>query len=483
MRVRVGPRYRRTVFTRKATRCAICLGAMLDVGARRRHAPPGPGHGRRTARCSASSRSVPTSTRAASIAGSTSRSVTRLSTRAPASGEVTFAGSLPTYGATVTIATAGGYRATPHAPRRPSRQARRAGVRGAAARRRRDVGRARATRSRTCTSGSGSASDDDYVDPLSLLPPRAAANPPPAPAAPPASPPPPSQAAPIDQSAASGSAAPAPTAPQPTSARALDGSGAQAEPAGESSALPGLTMTASASRDASPALGCARCGARPTPLGRRAAQDVAQRALGSRWDVTRTRRRTRVTAPASRLARTSAARDSPSRDLVARPTRPSASRRAPIPSVSWHEGAASAQQLRRAATLDSPTPRAAARRGTHALERWWILALAGAFSAAAIALAATARARRAAGVAGGRLPIIRARDRVVAYAEEDPRRGRVAVCERSAAHRPCGGLRRPLGHVRPLPPAPRQRRAHGEWNRRARDARHGRGGRRGRVAA
>ena len=287
------------------------------------------------------------------------------STRAPASGEVTFAGSLPTYGATVTIATAGGYRATlTH------------------------LGDLRVRRGEQVSEGQPLAdagtsgepehavpyvhlgirlgSDEDYVDPLSLLPSRGAANPPPAPAAPPAPPPPPSQAAPVDQSAASGSAASAPTAPQPTSAGALDGSGAQAEPADESSALPGLTMTVSASRRRPRRRGAA-CGARPTPFGRRAAHDVAWGALGSRRDVTRTRRRTRVPTPASRLARMSAARDSPSRDLVARPIRLQRVAPSPAPSVPRHQGATSAQQLRRAATLHSPTPQAAARRGTHVL--------------------------------------------------------------------------------------------------------------------
>jgi murein DD-endopeptidase MepM/ murein hydrolase activator NlpD len=133
------------------------------------------------------------------------------STRAPASGEVTFAGSLPTYGATVTIATAGGYRASLM-----------------------HLGDLRVRRGEQVSEGQPIAdggtsgepehsvpyvhlgirlgSDDDYVDPLTLLPPRGAANPPPAPAAAPAPAPQPAQAPPVEQSTSSGSAAPAPTA-------------------------------------------------------------------------------------------------------------------------------------------------------------------------------------------------------------------------------------------------------------------------------
>ena len=62
-----------------------------------------------------------------------------------------------------------------------------------------------------------------------------------------------------------------------------------------------------------------------------------------------------------------------------------------------------------------------------------------------------------------------------------PRRGRVAVCGRAAAHRPRGGLR-PFGRLRPLSPPARKRRADGVGHGRARDARDG-GRRRGRAVA
>ena len=68
-------------------------------------------------------------------------------------------------------------------------------------------------------------------------------------------------------------------------------------------------------------------------------------------------------------------------------------------------------------------------------------------------------------------------------APEDPRRGRVAVCERPTTHRPRSGIWRPGGHLRPLPPITRKRRPHGQRDRRARHARHGRRRSSGRLAA
>ena len=65
----------------------------------------------------------------------------------------------------------------------------------------------------------------------------------------------------------------------------------------------------------------------------------------------------------------------------------------------------------------------------------------------------------------------------------DSRRRRLALCERRAAHRPCRRLRRSLGHLCSLSPASGQSRPHGQRHRRARNARHGRGRSRGRVPA
>jgi peptidase M23-like protein len=66
---------------------------------------------------------------------------------------------------------------------------------------------------------------------------------------------------------------------------------------------------------------------------------------------------------------------------------------------------------------------------------------------------------------------------------EAPCGGRVAVRLGAETYRPRGGLRRPVRRVRPLPAATRERRPDGEWNRRARDSRDGRRGSRRRVRA
>ena len=58
--------------------------------------------------------------------------------------------------------------------------------------------------------------------------------------------------------------------------------------------------------------------------------------------------------------------------------------------------------------------------------------------------------------------------------QEDPGRACLAVCGGPPAPWPRGGLRRPVGRVRPLPPAEGQRRAHGERDGRARHAGDGR---------
>ena len=59
--------------------------------------------------------------------------------------------------------------------------------------------------------------------------------------------------------------------------------------------------------------------------------------------------------------------------------------------------------------------------------------------------------------------------------EKDLGSGGLAVCQRPAPYWARRRVRRPVRHLRALPPAQRQRRADGEWHRRARDARYGRG--------
>jgi hypothetical protein len=75
------------------------------------------------------------------------------------------------------------------------------------------------------------------------------------------------------------------------------------------------------------------------------------------------------------------------------------------------------------------------------------------------------------------------RDEHSARTPEDPRRGRVAVCERPTTHRPRGGIRGSGGHLRPLPPDARKRRPDGQRDGRARHAGHGRRGPSRRLAA
>jgi hypothetical protein len=82
----------------------------------------------------------------------------------------------------------------------------------------------------------------------------------------------------------------------------------------------------------------------------------------------------------------------------------------------------------------------------------------------------------AATVLAGLLGAVRMMVRCGTDSEEDPGRPGVAVCGGAPSPRPCGGLRRPVGRVRPLSPAEGERRPHGERHGRARHA--GDGGRR-----
>jgi hypothetical protein len=119
---------------------------------------------------------------------------------------------------------------------------------------------------------------------------------------------------------------------------------------------------------------------------------------------------------------------------------------------------------RRLTAAPSPTPGA---------NRLVLPALAGAAAlAAAIALLVRRRGR----------PMMGA-DALEPGRTEDPRGGGMAVCERPEAHRSRRRLRRPLGHLRALPPPQGGRRPHGQRDGRARDARHGRRRRRGPIAA
>jgi hypothetical protein len=67
--------------------------------------------------------------------------------------------------------------------------------------------------------------------------------------------------------------------------------------------------------------------------------------------------------------------------------------------------------------------------------------------------------------------------------EERPRRAGVAVCVGPAPPRSCGGLRSARGHLRAVPPAEGEPCPDGEWDGRARDAGDGDGGQGRRLAA
>ena len=133
---------------------------------------------------------------------------------APASGQVTFAGQVPTHGLTVTIATGGGHKAslTHLGPLLVKRGA--------------HVGEGDPIAEPGPSGdpehhvpyvhlGVRVGDDDTYVDPLSLLPPRVATKPPPAPAAPPA--PTPEVAPPPPPAAVTPPVAASPVAQQPAS--------------------------------------------------------------------------------------------------------------------------------------------------------------------------------------------------------------------------------------------------------------------------
>jgi murein DD-endopeptidase MepM/ murein hydrolase activator NlpD len=95
-----------------------------------------------------------------------------------------------------------------------------------------------------------------------------------------------------------------------------------------------------------------------------------------------------------------------------------------------------------------------------------VLAFAGALAAAAAAAVGLMRARMIRSPSPTPQGAL-SRD---AAAQEDSRRGRMAVRERSEAPRPRRGAGRAVGHLRPLPPAEGERRPDGVGDGRARDA-------------
>lgn len=389
--------------------------------------------------------------------------------RAPAAGELTFAGSVPTHGLTVTIVTGDGHKVSlthlgtllvkrgasvgegdPIAEPGPSGTAEH------------DVPYVHL--------GIRVGEGDTYVDPLSLLPPRVAPNPPPAPAAPPApaptpATPPPAPAPPTVSPPPAPAAEPAPASPPPPAA------------APDPAHAPALQPAADAAGDAEvaePAIGVGGTFEMSRKTAReagRARDRVSTVVLQSKHVGTSASRVGEATVHGF-VPKSSGDPLRPAPSSTARPhdrARPTATRTL--------DTTTAVREPRSGRPVAAPAP-AEGRARSGVLERASVAALLAGLLAA-VALLGGFGARR---VARKRLPIIDGRESD-GIAQEDPCRGGLAVRKWTAPHRSCGGVRRAFGHVRALPPAPRERRPHGEWDGRARNAGHGRSRRRGRVPA
>ena len=434
---------------------------------------------------------------------------------APAAGTISFAGTVPTHGFTVTIQTAGYAVSLTHLGEI-------AVAEGDAVAEGAVMGRAGASGVMEWPSPYvhlgirvGSAADD-YVDPMKLLPGRTVVPPPASPAPTPApTPVPPVVTVPAPDGAVS---PPAHVGAQPVT---LPSSGPSVPPAEASTSraftppadtTDEIAMSASASQTASPApaapaatLGtgteaghagpaAGRPGARTRhagQAGRRASRQIAHPlhqiraevvppavpagSRAGRTGLVRTARPPAALFGAGRAtaaaAPARAARPDPA-GLVHRRGRPAAPiRRTTRPSsgaekhaIAWRQSAGAAAPATRA-----PDDRG---RRAHLMSPATVLRALLASVAAAVASAAVLRRRC-------RNPVRMMIGDV--GAPQDPRRRGMAVRERPPAHRSCGGLRRPVGYLRALPPASRQRRAHGQRDGRARHADHGHGGSRGRL--
>lgn len=425
---------------------------------------------------------------------------------APAAGTVTFAGTVPTSGKSVTIETADGYAVTlTH------------------------LGSLAVARGATVAEGDGAgtvgpsgdaevgqpyvhlgvrvaSNPQGYLDPLSLLTPRDAAAPAlvavPVPAQPAAARPPaaaaPAPTGPASPAAPASSASPTRLAPAqaPVTVPAAADS-APAPPAAPATvpapAPPSLRISAPAIdiverhrsvatpahavRAAAPAL--ASAGASPAAASverssRRSTQRLTQRLsrrLSQRLTHGAVRPRSVVRASAAtrvkvRAAETGAgAGRTPAAGRTAHPQRsapvahvPPPARAAPAPAVGASRSGARRDYS--AARRDH----SAARRHRSGSGRLPLAALA-ALLALAAGLAAVGVRRRREVVR----MIARSGD-----AAEDPRSAGLAVCVGTPAPGACGGLRCPGGRLRAVSPAQRQRRAHGQRDGRARHAGHGR---------
>lgn len=442
---------------------------------------------------------------------------------APAAGSITFAGSVPSSGKSVTITTPDGYAVTlTH------------------------LGSIGAAKGATVAEGApigtvALTGDDDepqpyvhlgvrvaadpqgYVDPASLLPARVpvppalvptASAPPtdPAPAAAPEAPAPELPEAPVDPAppvdgtqpadaspADSGSPAdsdapaapadaPAPTEPvaAPVAAPPVDTPPAVETPAPEQPSVPEQPAVAAATPSPSPAADAPAADV-PTPTVPEPIADADASTHPASWS-----------APATSAAGRVAVDPAPGRGAWSAPRSPTPRSPAPpvhvvhLRHVAVHVSAAR-PKTPRVRLLDltprvaAPAPRTAhavharhrlvavsttRRHAAHRHPTLWI-ALGAVFAlalAALLRLQGRAKAARMIARSGNEL-----------YSEEDPRRAGVAVRGGIPSPGPCGGLRRALGCVRALPPAQGQQRPDGQWNGRARHTGDGRRRSRGQV--
>ena len=369
---------------------------------------------------------------------------------APAGGEVTFAGSVPSSGQSVSILTADGLSVT------LTHLGSLAVAKGASVAEGERIG----TIGPSGTPEQGgpyvhlgirtAASEQGYLDPLSFLPaaPPAPAPPlPPAPAPAPAAAPIAAQPAGAPAAAVPAAAAPA-AAPVPAAAAAPDAPVPAAAPTSEAAPVPAPAPAVALPSAPEPTLILAQ----PAPAGQGGAPVFATAPVGRA-----------VAAP---------------RRFAPRPVRPTLAA-AGDEQVVRHGEATPRAESRPAndAVADAAVPRhhldAPAAVVVHQRRRGVPLGLAGGAAAALALLLALVRM-----IFGPS-----ARSEGVRTVREDPGSAGLAVWQRPPAHRPRGGLRRAGGRIRALPPAQGRRRLDGEWDGRARHA--GDGGRRPerRVAA
>jgi hypothetical protein len=376
---------------------------------------------------------------------------------APAPGVVSFAGTVPTNGLSVTIQTADGLAVSLTHLGSVSVERSARVVEGAAVGTVGPSGTAEFPVPYVHLGIRTAANDQGYLDPLGFLPAQPAASAPqaapePAPQAAPAA-----AAAPVAPAAAAAAAAPAaPAAPAVTASQAAPaGAAAPAAPAGAPSAAAPASQPAQA--PAAPAVGS------PAP-----AAAPAEPAGGLVVAPSRARR---AAAPAASSGWAPAARD----PLRARPrtVAPIArSRRLPAHGEHGRLSHPVSHRVRRVATASRPAgaPRpegrlASSEPPTVSHDR---------VPRVLVALALAVAAAAGLGLAAARMIMSPSPASEGASTEpvpaEDPRRSRLAVRQRAAAPRPRRGSRGPVRHLRALPPAEGQRRGDGERDGRARHA-------------